>query len=57
MDGINNPSLILTALGTLVYLFVNVPRIFANSLIVAITPMSAVLMLVLSEWFEVGFVG
>ena len=40
--GINDPPLFETVLGTILYLFITVPRIFANSLIFAITPLATV---------------
>ena len=42
--GFNDPPLHETLIGTILYLFITVPRIFANSLIFAITPIMAVAM-------------
>ena len=39
--GINNPPLVETIIGTIFYLFITVPRIFAGALFLAITPQLA----------------
>ena len=45
--GINDPSMILIIPTTMVYLLINVPKISANGLLLAITPTLAVIMLII----------
>ena len=45
--GLNDPSLISIAACTLLYIMVNAPRIFANALILSVSPQMAILMMLL----------